>query len=151
MDKYRLRWMDVVYEPGELKAVIYKDGAVIGETINKTAGEPTKLVLTADRKKISADGHDLSYVMVEAVDNEGNPCPLASDKVTFKLDGHAEIAGIGNGNPLSMEPFQDSEHSLFYGKAMLVLRSVERKTGTVTVTATAENYDTAKVQIMTEK
>ena len=151
IDKYRLRWMDVVYEPGELKAVIYKDGAVIGETINKTAGEPVRLVLTPDREKISADGNDLSYVMVEAVDNEGNPCPLASDMVTFKLDGPAVIAGIGNGNPLSMEPFQDSERSLFYGKAMLVLRSIEGKTGSVTVTATAENYDTAKVQITTEK
>ena len=32
MDKYRLRWMDVVYEPGELKAVAYKDGKEIGQS-----------------------------------------------------------------------------------------------------------------------
>jgi beta-galactosidase len=150
LDRYRLRWMDVVYEPGELRAVIYKDGAVIGEVITKTAGAPARLVLTPDRKEISADGYDLSYVLVESTDNEGNPCPLADDLVTFELDGPTKIAGIGNGNPLSMEPFRTSQHSLFHGKAMLVLRSIEGKPGAVTITASADGYDTAKVQVMVE-
>ncbi len=150
IDKYRLRWMDVIYEPGELKAVIYKNGAVIGEAVKRTAGRPIKLTLTPDRNTIFADGYDLSYILVEAVDDKGNQCPLADDMVTFKLEGPAEIAGIGNGNPLSMEPFQDSKHSLFYGKAMLVLRSIEAKAGPVTITANAKGYDTAKVKIKTE-
>lgn len=149
IDKYRLRWMDVIYEPGELRVVIYRDGKIIGEAIKKIAGDPVRLVLTPDRNEIGADGYDLSYVLVEAVDNEGHPYPLANDLVTFGLDGPAEISGIGNGNPLSMEPFQDSEHSLFYGKAMLVIRSIEGKSGTVTVTATAEGYETAQVQLKT--
>ncbi|MBN1831258.1 MAG: DUF4982 domain-containing protein [Deltaproteobacteria bacterium] len=147
IDKYRLRWMDVIYEPGELRAVIYKNGAVIGESIKKTAGDPVGLVLTPDRDKIFADGYDLSYVLVESVDKEGNPCPLADDTVTFKLDGPAEIAGIGNGNPLSMEPFQDSEHSLFYGKAMLLIRPIEGESGPVTISATAEGYETTQVHL----
>jgi beta-galactosidase len=151
IDKYRLRWMDVVYEPGELRAVIYKDGAVIGETVKKTAGEPVELVLTPDRETISADGYDLSYILVEAIDKEGNPCPFASDIVTFNLEGPAKIAGIGNGNPLAMEPFQDPEHRLFYGKAMLVLRSIEGEYGDVTVTATAGGYESTKVQLKAEK
>lgn len=151
IDKYRLRWMDVIYEPGELRAVIYKDGAIIGEAIKKTTGDPDRLVLKPDRNEIGAAGYDLSYVLVEAVDNEGNSCPLASDMVTFELDGPAQIVGIGNGNPLSMEKFQDSKHSLFHGKAMLILRSIEGKSGTVTITATAEGYDTARIQLKTLK
>jgi beta-galactosidase len=87
---------------------------------------------------------------VESTDNEGNPCPPANDLVTFELDGPAEIAGIGNGNPLSMEAFQTSQHSLFHGKAILVLRSIEGKPGAVTITASADGYDTAKVQIIVE-
>jgi beta-galactosidase len=151
LDRYRLRWMDVVYEPGEIRAVIYKNGEVIGETVRKTAGDPVRLILTPDRKEITADGYDLSYVLVEAVDNEGNLCPLADDVVTFKLDGPAEFAGIGNGNPLSLEPFQAPQHSLFHGKAMLLLRSIEGMSGTVTAAATAEGYDTAQVQVRTGK
>lgn len=149
IDKYRLRWMDVVYEPGELKAVIYKDGAVIAETVRKTAGNPVALVLIPDRATLSVDGDDLSYIRVEAVDAEGNLCPLADDRVAFALEGPAEIAGIGNGNPHSMESFQDSAHSLFYGKAMLVIRPIEGESGTVTITATAEGYKTARVQLKT--
>jgi beta-galactosidase len=149
LDRYRLRWMDVVYEPGEIRAVIYKNGGIIGETIRKTAGHPIRLILIPDRKEIIADGYDLSYVLVEAVDNEGNLYPLADDLVTFKLDGPAELAGIGNGNPLSLEPFQAPQHSLFHGKGMLVLRSIQGMSGTVTITATAEGYDTAQVQVKT--
>jgi beta-galactosidase len=151
IDKYRLRWMDVVYEPGELKAVIYKEGDVIGEAIKKTAGKPAKLTLTPDRSTIFSDGNDLSYILVEAVDKEGNPCPLAEDMVTFKLEGPAEIAGIGNGNPLSMEPFQDSKHSLFDGKATLVIRSVEGQSGAVTITASADDFDSAAIHLTMKK
>ena len=58
VDRYRLRWMNVVYEPGELRAVAYKDGAVLGESIMKTARDPAKLVLTPDRTEIAADGSE---------------------------------------------------------------------------------------------
>jgi beta-galactosidase len=151
IDRYRLRWMNVEYEPGELRAVAYKNGVVVGESVVKTAGDPAKLVLTPDRTEIAADGSDLSYVLVEAVDSEGNACPLADDSVTFEVEGPAEIAAIGNGNPLSMESFQSIQHTLFYGKAMLILRSLADKPGTVTVTATADGYERAKIQIRTRR
>jgi beta-galactosidase len=150
VDRYRLRWMNVVYEPGELRAVAYKNGSVIGEAVMKAAGDPVKLILSPDRVEIAADGYDLSYVLVESVDNEGNPCPMANDMVTFKVEGPAEIAGIGNGNPLSMEPFQLPRHSLFHGTAMLILRSIAGKGGTVKVTAEAEGYETAQTRINTQ-
>ena len=150
VDRYRLRWMNVAYEPGELRAVAYKEGAVLGESIMKTARDPAKLVLTPDRTEIAADGSDLSYVMVEAVDGSGNLCPLADDLVVFTVDGPAEIAGIGNGNPLSMEPFQSSQHSLFHGKAMLILRSLDGEPGSVKVTAKADGYESAQIHILTQ-
>jgi len=151
IDRYRLRWMDVEYEPGELRVVAYKDSEVIGEAVMKTAGDSVKLVLTPDRTEITTDGYDLSYVLVESRDGEGNPCPLANDRVTFSIDGPAEIAGIGNGNPLSMESFQSPQHSLFHGKAMLILRSLVGESGTVMITATADGYETAQVQIHTKE
>jgi beta-galactosidase len=149
VDRYRLRWMDVVYDPGELRAVAYKNGSVIGEAIMKTAGDPEKLILYPDRTVITADGSDLCYILVESVDSEGNPCPMSDDMVTFKVEGPAEIAGIGNGNPLSMESFQLPKHSLFHGKAMLLIRSIAGENGAVKVTAEAEGYKTAETRINT--
>lgn len=136
--QYRLRWDDVIYEPGQLKAVAYKDGEKIGEAIMQTAGQPHQLRLTADRKELTATGQDLSYILIEALDEKGVLCPLADNVVNFKIEGPGEIAGVGNGNPLSYEPFQADYRKLFNGKAMLIIRTIEGKTGTIKVTASAE-------------
>lgn len=135
---YRLRWNDVAYEPGELKAIAYKNGQQIGEAIMRTAGKPATIRLTADRKDLAATGGDLCYVLVEALDEKGTLCPLADNMIRFKVDGPAEIVAVGNGNPLSIEPFQADHRQLFYGKAMLILRTKPGQAGSVRATAASE-------------
>jgi len=85
VDAYRLRWMDVTYEPGELKVVAYKDGELIGETRVETANEPYRLRLTPDRFKLAADGMDLCYVTIEMVDKDEVVCPLAMDVMPLTI------------------------------------------------------------------
>ena len=143
--KYRLRWNDVVYEPGELKAVAYKDGKKIGQTVMSTAGKPAAIRLTPDRRELAATGEDLCYILVEALDADGVFCPLADNSVRFKVEGPAEIAGVGNGNPLSLEPFQSDNRKLFYGKAMLILRTKAGQGGQVRVTAESDGIAPADV------
>ncbi|MEZ5196037.1 MAG: glycoside hydrolase family 2 TIM barrel-domain containing protein [Bacteroidales bacterium] len=122
-ERFRLMWNEVVYEPGELKAVAYKNGELIGEKIIKTAGEPFKLKLTHDRQTIEANGEDLSYILIEAVDKDGNLCPKADNRVEVKVSGVGKIAGIGNGNPQSLNSFTSGSVNLFNGKAMLIVGS----------------------------
>jgi len=145
--KYRLHWNDVVYEPGELKAVAHKDGKEIGQAIMRTAGEPAAIHLTPDRTELAATGEDLCYILVEAVDDKGTLCHLADNPVHFKVDGPAEIAGVGNGNPLSLEPFQADSRKLFYGKAMLILRTTEGQGGKVTVTAESDGLTATDITV----
>ncbi|MFH1719089.1 MAG: DUF4982 domain-containing protein, partial [Planctomycetota bacterium] len=132
---YRLRWNDCVYEPGELKAIAYKDGKEIGQAVMRTAGEPAAIRLTPDRDRLSASGSDLSYILVETVDEQGTLCPLAENQVNFKVEGPAEIAGVGNGNPLSLEPFTADHRKLFFGKAMLIIRAHRGRGGQIRITA----------------
>ncbi len=122
-ERFRLMWNDVIYQPGELNAVAYKEGNMIGEQIVTTAGKPYKLLLTPDRKQIQADGTDLSFILIEAFDKEGNLCPLASNNIEIQLTGPGTIAGVGNGNPQSMNSFKSDHVNLFYGKAMLIIGS----------------------------
>ena len=143
--QYRLRWNKVIYEPGELRAVAYRGETKIGETIVRTAGAPAALRLTPDRTQLAATGEDLSYILVEAVDVKGTVCPWSDNQVRFEIKGPGEIAGAGNGNPLSVEPFQADAHSLFYGKAMLILRTQEDKPGRIQVTAKSEGLTAANV------
>lgn len=146
MDTYRLRWEDVLYEPGELKVVAYRGDAVIGEAFKRTAEKETALRLVSDRRILRADGDDLAYILVGAMDNQGTLCPLARNRVTFTVTGEGTIAGVGNGNPLSLEPFAAAERSLFYGKAMLILRTTETP-GSIKVTAQAEGLQPASVTL----
>jgi beta-galactosidase len=120
-ERFRLVWDDVTYKPGELEAVAYREGRKIGEQTVRTAGEPFALRLTADRTTMKSDGADLAYVLVEAIDKNGNPCPLANNTIDVSILGPAKIAGVGNGDPQSLDSFQDKKVKLFHGKAMVIL------------------------------
>ena len=144
--RFRLMWEDVAYEPGELKAVAYKEGEVIGENTLRTAGDTYELKLTPDRTTISAGGMDLSYILVEAFDRSGNPQPFSSNRVTIEVSGPGEIAGVGNGNPQSFEPMQAEYVDLFYGKAMIIIKSGFEK-GRVRVRVNADGLRGASSNI----
>jgi beta-galactosidase len=137
-ERYRLMWNDVLYEPGVLKVIVFKEGKILGEKVIRTAGEPSYLKLTPDRTSLKSNGEDLSYILVEAFDIEGNLCPLADNLLKFELKGPAEIAGVGNGNPQSIEPFNSDQRKLFYGKAMLIIRTQKNAAGDITVSVSSE-------------
>jgi beta-galactosidase len=146
-ERFRLMWTDVSYESGTLKAVAYKEGELIGENSVTTAKEPYKLRLSADKKTLKANGKDLSYILIEAIDKNGNVCPLATNFVEISIHGPAVIKGVGNGNPQSFHPFKSKNIPLFYGKAMLILGS-EYETGKITVEASATDLKSDKTLLL---
>ncbi len=104
LDRYRLRWNNVKYEPGEIRVVTYNQyGDKVGEDVKRTAGEPTQMkfsVETPDHEPIAcmvegctdehnvllnADGNDLAFITVSLLDKDGNECPLADDELTFEV------------------------------------------------------------------
>jgi beta-galactosidase len=149
-DRYALRWMDVKHVPGELKAVAYSKGRSIATDVVRTTGDPAVLRLTPDRAALRSDGEDLSFVLVEALDRDGNPCPLAMNDVSFSLDGPATIAGVGNGDHHFPAEFTASHVALFYGKAMLIVRPGEGRGGAIHVTAASEGLKKAQCLIKAE-
>ena len=147
VERYRLMWHDIVYAPGELKAIAYRQGKVIGEAVVRTAGKPASLKLTPDRNIITADGDDLSFILVEAFDRNGVPCPLADNLVSFEVKGAGTVAGAGNGNQRSYEPFHAPYRRLFNGKAMLIVRSVKGTDGKIDIAATSKGLKSSRVTI----
>lgn len=143
---YRLRWNEVTYQPGTLRAVAYRDGQAIGEATVSTTGEATALRLLADRAEVTSDREDLVYVTTEALDAKGLANPLSDHLVRYTIEGPGEIAGVCNGDPLSMEPDQAAERRLFYGKALLIVRPVGP--GVIRVTAEAAGLSPAAVSII---
>ena len=115
----------------------------------RTAGPAASIRLTPDRTALAATGEDLSYILVEAVDAQGNPAPLADNLVQFEVQGPGEIAGIDNGDQTSYESFQGSRHKLFYGKAMLIVRTKEGQAGKIQVTAGADGLKAGTAALTT--
>ena len=85
--QYRLRWDNVVYEPGTLKVVAYKNGRRWATDVVKTTGPAAKLALQVDRTAIRADGKDLSFVTLTIEDRNGLPVPRANNHIRFSIEG----------------------------------------------------------------
>ena len=58
-----------------------------------------------------------------------------------------EIAAVGNGNPLSVEPFQADRRKLFFGKAMLILRTIAGREATFALSPRATALRTEKPHV----
>ena len=92
IERYRLIWNEVKYEPGEVKAVAYDaEGSACNTAYVHTAGKPHHIELSADRSVMSADGEDLIYITAAVVDENGVVCPKADNRLYFTAEGAAEI------------------------------------------------------------
>ena len=149
LDRYRLRWNNVVYEPGEIKVVAYDfDGTAKAEQTIRTAGTPARIVLSSDRKRISANGEDLAFVTVSVVDKEGNPCPTATNTMSFSVEGAAKLRAACNGDATSLVPFNSTSMPLFSGELVVIAEGLRH--GTATLTVTSDGLTAAKLPIAVE-
>ena len=149
--RYRLMWMDTKYEPGTVKVVAYdKDGKAVAEKEMHTAGKPYAIRLEADRKEITADGKDLSFVTVSVVDKDGNLCPLADNEIKFKVKGKGYYRAGANGNPASLESFQRPQMKVFSGMMTAIVSSTE-EAGKIVLEASSKGLKKAQLEIVSVK
>ena len=137
---------NVPYKTGVLKAVGITGKRVIKVAELKTAAEPNQIQLSADRKQINANGQDLSYVTVELVDDNGVKNPKSDNLVAFEIQGPGEIVAVGNGNPTSLESYQQPQRKAWQGKCLVIVKA-GKQAGTIKITAKSYNISTAEIQI----
>jgi beta-galactosidase len=138
----------VKYAPGELKAISRKGGKTVLEQVIRTAGKPAKLVLSADRSKIAADGKDLSFVTITVTDADGNMIPDAAQLINFKLEGNGAITAVDNGSPVSHESFKAKQRKAFNGLALAIIHSGETSSK-LKLTASSAGLESASIDIET--
>ena len=127
LDRYRLRWNNVIYEPGEIKVIVYDaDGNAAGEQILKTAGTPATLKLSAWTELTGHMGTDaLAFVTVSLTDAEGTLIPQADDQLTFEVSGAGTFEAVCNGDATSLESFKAPTMKLFNGQLVVIVRSAQ--------------------------
>ena len=145
--RYRLMWMDTKYEPGTVKVVAYdENGKAVDEKEIRTAGKPDRIVLSADRQTIKADGKDISFINVKIVDKDGNFCADETRQINFKVRGAGSYKAAANGNTISLESFQAPFMKLFSGQLTALVQSSE-KPGTIVFEASAKGVKGARIEI----
>lgn len=157
LDRYRLRWMDVPYEAGEIKVVAYDgSGAVAAEQVIRTAGKPHHIELVADRAQLTAtpmagdkpqDTPDLCFVTVRVVDKDGNLCPDADQQLSFGVKGKSvKFNSCCNGDATSLEVFTKPTMRAFHGEVVAVIEATD-VAGVGTLTVSGKGLKTASLPI----
>lgn len=145
--QFKASWQ-VPYESGSLVAIGYANGKEAARWELRTAGQPARLRLSADRTTLKADGQDLSYVTVEIVDVNGERVPGAALLVRFSIEGEGILAAVGNSKPDSLESFQQPQRTTYDGRCLAIIRT-SHTPGTILLTATAEGCGTNSIEIQT--
>jgi beta-galactosidase len=147
MSEYRARWDDVVYQPGEVRVITYKNGTEWASETVRTTGAASALQLTADRKEIAADGLDLSFITLEIVDANGDLVRNANDAIEISIEGPGEIVATDNGFEADFTPFPSLQRNAFNGLALAIVKAKKGEVGSVTVTAMAEDLEMGNITI----
>ena len=146
--QYQAQW-DVPYRAGELRAIGYDGEEEVKISTLETAGHPTRLRISADRKKLKANGQDLSYITIELVDKNGILNPKAQNLLKFAIEGSGTIIGVGNANPVSLESYQLPKRKAWRGKCLVIVKS-EQEEGEIKLTIHSENITSSSILINVE-
>ena len=111
------------YSAGTITAVARNGGKIVAQHQLETTGPAVALVLEAENSAWKADGLDLQYVKVYAVDAKGRKVPTVGGELTFDVRGTASLIAVDNGNHWSDDLFAGNKKVLHNGFAMGILRA----------------------------
>ncbi len=140
---------EVPYTAGTLKAEGLRDGRVVATSVLKTTGDPVRLMLTAERSELNADGEDLSFITVEAVDRQGQLQMSTNATVHFNISGAGTIAAVGSGDGRSLVSYTGDTIDLFNGRALVIVRASRMK-GEIKLSADAIGLQSSSIALQSK-
>jgi beta-galactosidase len=144
------RSWEVTFEKGTLKAVAKNKGIEVATGELKTAGNPARIILTADKSKIANNWDDVSYVTATVVDADGIICPNVIKLISFVVSDSGSISAVDNGDNNSHEAYKASERSVFKGRCIAIIKA-KTASGKITVTASSPELASGSVTIEVSK
>ena len=141
---------NVPYAAGAIEARGYKADKQVMTTRRETTGAAAKLIMTADRDELNADGEDVAMFAVAVHDAQGREVSIADNEVTFQVSGPGKLIGVGNGDPTDHASDKGTSRKAFSGLCMAIVQST-KQTGSITVQASSAGLVPATVTISTRK
>jgi beta-galactosidase len=147
----RILWERTPYRAGKITAVAYKNGKEIARHELETTGKAVALKMEIENSAAwKADGMDLQYIKLYAVDAKGRVVPVLTGEATFDVSGTAKLIAVDNGNHSSDELFNSNHRLLHNGFAMAILRSTQTA-GTVKIKASVNGLKPVEKMLTTHK
>lgn len=143
-----MKWM-IDYKPGKLRAIGFINGEKVSEDVLQTSSDPIKIKLTANRKKINADGHDCAHIVAEIIDKNGIRHPHADQLLKFSVSGVGRQIGLDSGDLSSHESYVGKQCHAFHGRALLIVQS-EKEPGTIEIIVSNEKLGDSSISINVE-
>lgn len=144
---FRLVWDNVVYQPGTVRVVAYKDGKQWADDEVTTTGKAQQIMLSDDRSTIESADNVLAFVTITVADASGRKVPGACMSLTVEVNGAVELVATDNGDPTSFTPFQSAQRESFNGLALAIVRGKKGADGKMQVTVTGEGLQSATIEI----
>lgn len=145
--EYRLKWDDVVYQPGELKVIAYKNGEKWAEDIVSTTGKAIQLSIAADKPAIHPDGADLVFITVTIEDKNNLLVPRSNNQLSFRIEGPGRIVATDNGDAASHESFQATSKKAYNGMCLVIVAAEKGAKDAIIVKAESRGLKPASVKV----
>lgn len=142
-------WKDIPFAAGKITAIARNGGKEVARHELQTTGKAVALKIETENANWKADGMDLQYVKVYAVDNKGNKVATATGELTFEVNDAATLIAVDNGDHSSDDLFSGNKKVLYKGFAMAILRSTQ-VAGSVQIKVTAAGLKPAEVKLSTK-
>ncbi len=135
----------LIYNPGCVRAVGYKNGEPAAEETVETTGRPAALRLKLERDNVRADGQDVAIITCDCVDSEGRHVPDAAPLVRFNTNGLGYVAGTGS-DVSDHTPVTCPDRKMRAGLISVLVRAGEQA-GMLRVYAEADDLEPARLDI----
>ena len=131
---------EVPYVAGELEAVAYMDGEIVGKDKLATVGEAAAIKIVSDTTG-KTGAADLIFVEIDLVDESGSVAWTASDEVTVTAIG-GKVLGTGSGKVDDEHDYTKNVCKAYHGR---LLAAILPESQEVTVTAKTAKFETKAV------
>lgn len=129
----------VAYEEGELTAIAYDEhNQVIATDQQQSFSDAKRVVLSADKKQLVANGQDLIFVEISTIDESGYPVKNATNRVDVEVTGAGRLIGLDNGDSTDIDQYKGTSRRLFSGKLMAIIAAT-KETGSIDLRVTSKD------------
>ncbi len=136
----------VPYEQGKIECIGYINGKKVACDFAETTDKAVALKLKVDNEgDISPNGEDIAMITCYCVDKEGRQVPNASPEVSFSCNEFGMVVATGS-SVSDHKSVTETTRKMYAGKIGIAVK-VGKQKGTLKVFATAENLETAVLNI----